>query len=183
MRQTVTSCSYCTCAWLMIHKCFPACSEEGISTSFLRSKNELLRVKITAVNILRKIATSIQKAKFFSLMADEVTKASNKEQVTVCFCSVDETFEPQEHFVGVHAVECIKTDILVRVLKDIMLWMELLIGDCRGQCNNGAANMCGSKTGIGIQFKSEEPRAICIHCYGHVLNSAAGETVKKNGVL
>ena len=47
------------------------------------------------VNVLRKIATSIQKAKFFSLMTDEVTDALNKElQVIVRFQSSDETFEP-----------------------------------------------------------------------------------------
>lgn len=144
-------------------------------------QNELL--KIMAVNVLREIATSIQKAKFFSLMADEVTDASNKEQVIVCFRTVDETFEPHEHFVGIHAVECIKADILVGVLKDTMLRMNLRMSDCRGQCYDGAANMCGSKSGVAIQLRSEEPRATFIHCYGHALNLAAGETVKKNRVL
>ena len=49
-----------------------------------------------AVNILREIATctSIQKVKFFFVMSDEVTDASNKEQVIVSFRSIDETFEP-----------------------------------------------------------------------------------------
>ena len=66
-----------------------------------------------AVNVLRDIAGFIQKAKFFSLMADEVTDSSNKEQVIVCLRSVDENFEPHEDFFGIHAVESIKADILV----------------------------------------------------------------------
>ena len=50
-------------------------------------QNEL--IKIMALHILRDIAAFIQNAKFFSLMADEVTDASNKEQVVLCFRSVD----------------------------------------------------------------------------------------------
>ena len=136
-----------------------------------------------AVYVLREIVTSIQKTKFFSLMDDEVTDASNKEQVIICFRSVDENFEPLEDFVGIHAVECIKADILVRVLKDTMLRTNLHISDCHGQCYDGAANMCGSKTGVAIQLRSKEPRATFIHCYGNALNLVAGEMVKKNRVL
>ena len=33
-------------------------------------------------------------------MADEVTDSSNKEQVVICFRSVDEQFEAHEDFVG-----------------------------------------------------------------------------------
>ena len=52
-------------------------------------QNELL--KRLAASILREIATSIQKAKLVSLMADEVTDASNQEQV-------DKAIKPHEHF-------------------------------------------------------------------------------------
>ena len=124
-----------------------------------------------------------KKAKFFSLMADEVTDSSNKEQVIVCLRSVDENFAPHEDFLGNHAVESIKADILVGVLKDTMLRMNLRLSDCRGQCYDGAANMCGSKSGVASQLMSEEPRATFMHCYGHALNLAAGDTVRKNRIL
>ena len=44
------------------------------------------------------------------------------------------------------------------------------MSDCRGQCYDGAANMSGSKSGVAMQFRSEETRATFIHCYGHALN-------------
>jgi hypothetical protein len=47
-------------------------------------------------------------------MADEVT---NKEQVVVCFRSVDDDFQPTEDFVGLHHVESINADVLVRCLR------------------------------------------------------------------
>lgn len=144
-------------------------------------QNEL--IKVMAVNVLRNIATSIQKAKFYSVMADEVTDASNKEQVIVCFRTVDENFEVHEDFVGIHAVESIKADILVQVLKDTMLRMNLRLCDCHGQCYDGAKNMAGARKGVASQIRHEEPRATFLHCFGHALNLAAGDTVKKNKTL
>ncbi len=91
------------------------------------------------------LATSIRQAKFFCVMADEVTDVSNKEQVVVCFRSVDAQFQPHEDFIGLHAVESIRADTLVEVIKDTMLRMELCISDCRGQCYDGAANMSGQR--------------------------------------
>ena len=42
----------------------------------------------------------MQVAQYFSIMADEVTDSSNKEQVVICFRRVDEQFEAHEDFVG-----------------------------------------------------------------------------------
>ena len=144
-------------------------------------QNEIL--KVMALHIVRDIAKSVQQAKFFTIMADEVTDCSNKDQVAICFRTVDDNFEPQESFIGLHVVESIQADVLVEVLKDTMVRMNLSINNCRGQCYDGAANMCGSRNGVATQIASEEPRATFVHCYGHALNLAAGDTVKKNKVL
>lgn len=77
-------------------------------------------------------------------------------------------------------MESIQADVLVGVLKDTMVRMNLSINNCHGQCYDGAANMCGSRNGVATQIASEEPRAVFVYCYGHVLNLAAGDTVKKN---
>ena len=144
-------------------------------------QNEL--IKVMSINVLRKIVVSIQEAKYFSLMADEVTDISNKEQVVVCLRSVNETLEPYENFVGIYCVDSIEADNLVATLKDTLLRMNLPIGNCRGQCYDGASNMCGIRKGVATQIRSEEPRSIFIHCYGHALNLAAGDTVKSNRTL
>ena len=125
-------------------------------------QNEL--IKVMSINVLRKIVVSIQEAKYFSLMADEVTDISNKEQVVVCLRSVDETLEPYENFVGIYCVDSIEADNLVATLKDTLLRMNLPIGNCRGQCYDGGSNMCGIRKGVATQIRSEEPRSIFIHC-------------------
>ena len=116
-------------------------------------------------------------------MADEVTDCSNKEQVAICFRTVDDNFQPQETFIGVQVVESIQANVLLGMLKDTMVRMNLSVNNCRGQCYDGAANMCGSRNGVATQIASEEPCAVYLHYYGHVLNLAAGDTVKKNKLL
>ena len=49
-----------------------------------------------ALSIIRDIASSIRDGKYFTIMADEVTDASNREQVVVCFRWVGSDFEPHE---------------------------------------------------------------------------------------
>ncbi len=174
MRETAISCSYCTRVFSYLQQITDKYTSPQI-------QNEL--IKVMALHILRDIATFVQNAKFFSLMADEVTDASNKEQIVVSFRSVDENLEPHENFVGIHNVQSITADVLVATLKDTMLRMNLSISNCRGQCYDGAANMCGARRGVASQVSSDEPRSIFIHCYGHALNLAAGETIKNNRIL
>ena len=54
-------------------------------------QNEFMQ--IIALNHLRKIAAMINEAGYFSLESDEVTDASNKEQVIVCLRWVDAGFD------------------------------------------------------------------------------------------
>eukprot|EP00731_Ephydatia_muelleri_P008502 Em0004g840a len=52
-----------------------------------------------------------------------------------------------------------------------------------GQCYDGAANMAGHRNGVAAQILAEESRATYTHCYGHALNLAASDMVKKNKIL
>ena len=97
-----------------------------------------------ALSIIRDIALSVRVAKYFTIMADEVTDASNREQVAVW---VGSDFEPHKDFVGLHKVDKTNADTLVAVIKDVVLCMNLDLDNCRGQCYDGAANMAGSRTG------------------------------------
>ena len=60
-------------------------------------QNEIL--KIMPYSVLRQIAASL------TIMVDETTDVSNKEQVVVCFRWVDSNLEAHEEFIGLHVVE------------------------------------------------------------------------------
>ena len=53
------------------------------------------------------------------------------------------------------------------------------ITNCRGQCYDDASNMVGAKSGVATQIKNYEPRAILTHWYGHALQLAVADTVKR----
>ena len=63
-------------------------------------------------------------------------------------------------------------------------WLEWIC-QCRfaSQCYDIAASMAGSRNDVATQIASEELQAIIVHCYGHALNLAAGDNVKKNNLL
>ena len=49
----------------------------------------------------------------------------------------------------------------------------------RGQCYDGASSMSGIRGGVATKIQKEEPRAVYMHCYGHALNLACSDAVKK----
>ena len=61
--------------------------------------------------------------------------------------------------------------------------MNLALSRCTGQCYDGAATMMGTRNGVAKQLSNEENRAVFIHCYGHALNLAVGDSVKCSKLL
>ncbi len=144
-------------------------------------QNEM--VKVMALRVLREIAASIQNTSFFTLMVDETTDASNVEQVVVCLRWVSEGFDVREEFVGLYEVESTRAEIIYAVITYVLLRMNLAVSEVRGQCYDGAATMSGTKSGVVSRFCAVEPRAVYTHCYGHSLNFACCDTIKRCKVL
>lgn len=84
--------------------------------------------------------------------------------------TVNDDLEAFEDFIGFHQLENIKSDTIVRVIKDILLRLNLSLDDCRGQTYDGASNMMGRKSGVSTQILAEQPKAVDIHCEGHSLS-------------
>ena len=112
----------------------------------------------------------IQDRKFFSIIADEGTDVSNKEQLSFCLRTVDDDLNSFEDFIGFHHLENIKSDTIVRVIKDILLRLNLNLENCRGQTYDGASNMMGKKSGVSTQILADQPKAVVVHCQGHSLS-------------
>ena len=99
-------------------------------------QNEILQ--IMALEILRDIATNLQNAPFFTIMADEATDSANKEELVLCFRWVDNILEVHEEFIGLYQISDTSADTVVKVIKDTLVRMTLSIKRCRGQCYDGA---------------------------------------------
>ena len=139
-------------------------------------------IQIMALHILRELSKRIASAGFFSLMADECTDCSNREQFTINIRWVDADLQDSVAFIGLYAVDAINADCLVSAIKDVLIRMNLKLSCCRGQCYDGASNMNGVKSGVATQLCAEEKRALFTHCYCHALNLAIGDTIKQSKV-
>eukprot|EP00117_Sycon_ciliatum_P045417 scpid51443/ scgid32647/ Zinc finger MYM-type protein 1 len=134
------------------------------------------------LQLLRQVSSCIQNNRFFCVMADECTDSSNKEQFVLCIRWVDDALVDHEDFIGLYEVPSIGSDMLVSTIKEVLLRMSLSLSGCRGQCYDGASNMTGSRNGVAAQLQSVENRAVLTHCYGHALNLAVGDTLKRSKI-
>ena len=141
------------------------------------TQNEML--KTMALHMSRQIIKSLEQTPFITLMVDETTDISNKEQAVFCLCWVDHEFEVHEEFIGLHAIDSTDASHIFAMTKAALTRLHIPMNKIRGQCYEGAAIMAGTRSGVAKLVLAEEARAIYTHCYGHGLNLACGDTIKK----
>ncbi len=127
-------------------------------------QNEL--IDIIGKRIRFDILSGVKKAKFYSVIADEIADVGNREQLSLSLRYIldDEVNKVFIDFVedhwGTNAI-----------LKCLVAW-ALPLSDLRGQCYDGASNMAGARSGCRSIVQQQAPMAIYIHCATHRLNLA-----------
>eukprot|EP00731_Ephydatia_muelleri_P007654 Em0003g1902a len=144
-------------------------------------QNEILTVM--AKMVLHDLTSSIQSAPFISIMIDETTDESNKEQVVICFRWVDNELDVHEDFIGLYETESTDVIALLTIIHEVLNSLNISITKLSSQCNDGASAMSGCKAGVAKLILDEEPRAIYTHCYGHSLNLACNDTIKQCAIV
>ena len=144
-------------------------------------QNEI--IKVMAMNVLRTILSSLQTSLFVTLMMDETTDISNKEQVTFTIRWVSENLEVNKEFVGLYEVPAIDAETLAAVAKDTFTRLNLSFSKLRGQCYDGASAMKGIRSGLVPRIQEIESRAVYTHCYGHSINLAVNDALKSSKLL
>jgi len=141
-------------------------------------QNEMIR--IIGSSIQDKIAKKIQKASIFTVMIDETTDVSHKEQVAVFIRFVENTAtgpDIQERLLAIVDTQDVTgkglTDILLKTLSE----HNLDISDVVGQGYDGGSNMMGAMKGVQARIRELNPAALYTHCYCHNLNRALINTV------
>ena len=143
-------------------------------------QNEILQ--LMALQILRQIAQQLKDVEF-TIMIDETTDISVREQVVVVFRYIDSNLDAHETFVGLYCTDSITANSLVQIIKDVLLRLNLKLENCRGQCYDGASNMKGIRSGVATQISAIEPRAVYTHCYGHSFNLACQDMIRSIKVI
>lgn len=139
-------------------------------------QNEMIHMMANAV--LRKLLSNLKASKHFTIIIDETTDSSVKEQVAFCVRSVNEDFEVSEEFLGLYETSGTEANILFQIVKDILIRFELPFDDLRGQCFDGASNMSGKLNGLQKLIRDEQPKAIYVHCAAHSLNLSVEDSLR-----
>ena len=137
--------------------------------------NEML--ELMAHTILREIALQIRGRKF-TIMVDETTDSSTKEQCVIVLRWVDNALVPHEDFIGLYDTPSANATNLVRIIRDVLLRLNISLEDCRGQCYDSVSVMQGIRSGVATQILAIQPKALYTHCYGHSLNLACQDMIR-----
>ena len=76
-------------------------------------------------HVIRDLVSEIRGG-FFSIICDEYTDISNKEQVTICIRWVDKELQAHEDFFGFYNVSDNGAKTMVSAIKDVLLKLQLL---------------------------------------------------------
>ena len=140
-------------------------------------QNELIECygQIITENLLQ----DIKKSQYYSVIADEASDTSYKEQMSLVLRFVDKNFDVREEFLGfLHCKSGLSGKALSETLLGAISELKLDIDDCRGQGYDGAAAASGSKNGMAAHIIKENPKAIYTHCFSHRLDLSICKTCK-----
>ncbi|KAK5649293.1 hypothetical protein RI129_000322 [Pyrocoelia pectoralis] len=139
------------------------------------SQNEI----ISSCNdiLLPKIVAKVNKAKCFSILADETTDISCVEQMTLCARYVDlESVTVREDFLQFVPIYDMSGkgigEVIMRKLREFGIDTDNLYG----QGYDGASAMSGAFSGVQALVRKEVPNALYVHCSSHSLSLAISDS-------
>ena len=118
------------------------------------------------------ILSRMKKNQFYSIMADESTDVSSKEEISICGRWVEEG-KAMEHFLGIVRACEVDAQSLTQYLLDFLQDKGLDIKKLRGLGFDGANTMPGAKSGVQLRVRFHSPSALYVHCRCHQLQLAS----------
>ena len=91
-------------------------------------------IKTLGLQVLQNIATDIHNSPFVTVMADETTDASNREQFTVIIRRVSENLQVDEEFIGLYQTSTTDAATFAALIKNVFIRLNVSIKMLRGQC-------------------------------------------------
>ncbi|XP_057545754.1 uncharacterized protein LOC130824754 [Amaranthus tricolor] len=118
---------------------------------------------------------------YFSILADESSDVSQKEQLALVLRFVNrENGSVVEHFLGILHVGDTTALSLKNAIMSLLMEHSLSPSMIRGQGYDGASNMRGEINGLKTLIMNDSPRAYYIHCFAHQLQLTLVAVAKKN---
>ena len=117
-------------------------------------------------------------AEFVGLVADGTTDVSGNEQFSVCLQYATKDLEMVNSFLGMYNAPESTGETLASVVKDVLLWLSILLMKLEGFSFDGAANMSGWFHGVQSILRKECTEALYVHCANHSLDFVLQEVAR-----
>ena len=91
-------------------------------------------------------------------MADETVDSSQQEQLSICFRTVNNQLEAEEHFMGLYELDSYTGASIFAAIEDVHLRLQIDMKNCRFQTYDGASAFASQSVGVSkrildISFK------------------------------
>ena len=146
-----------------------------------QTQNELITVMGKHI-ILQSILNELNSAKFYAILADEVT-SHNVEHLAICARFVDKHKDIREEFLGFLELERITGEKVAECILGFLKENGIPAVNMRGQGYDGASNMSSPQVGVQARIKQFAPLATYVHCSGHCLNLVISKSCAQPQVL
>ena len=145
-----------------------------------RAQNDMIHAM--AVVVKNEVVQGICETKLYSIMMDETTDVTGKEQVCVVVRFVDASDVIQERQLAFKPVAKTDAETLFSFLKESLESQKLEMRNIVGQCFDGASNMESEHNGVQAKVKHVAPTAMYmyVHCYAHCLNLVLVSAMTRN---
>ena len=123
--------------------------------------------------IVEKLVAVVKENKYYTILADEVTDYSLKEQIALILRFVGKKSNIREEFVSI--LECsygLSGQSLFKTSREFLDSNGIDISDCMGQSYDGAGAVAGKNQGLDAHFLRINSKALYTYCSCHRLNLA-----------
>ena len=130
------------------------------------SQNQLLSI---CGDVIKKQVLQEIKGAYFTILADETSDISGREQLCLCIRYVHKNTIREEFIEYIEVDNTSGLNLSDTILKKLSEW-DLDISKLRGQGYDGASNMSGRFKGVKTRILEKQPLALYTHCVAHNLN-------------
>ncbi|KAL4559834.1 hypothetical protein LXL04_031980 [Taraxacum kok-saghyz] len=116
----------------------------------------------------------------FSILVDESSDVSKKEQMAIVLRYVDRLGYIKERFVAIVHVKDTSSMTLKNAILEVLTSLKLSFSRIRGQGYDGASNMRGAFKGLKALILQENDTAFYVHCFAHQLQLVVVAVAKKH---
>ena len=126
--------------------------------------------------ILKRLVDSINRSRFFSVLADETTNISCQEQLTLCARYVSDDFAIEECFLQFVPITDLSGKNLSSTILNNLSDIGIDVSKMRGKGYDGATAMSGRLNGAQAYIREIIPTALYVHCAAYSLNLAVSNS-------